>query len=181
MILLLGPPGAGKSVQGGLLAAEFGYLAISTGVLLRSSADPELHQRLLKGELVDDELISGLVHEELVKHQALGDIILDGFPRTVAQSEWLVKTAAEEGVCIECMLHITASLPVVKDRLLKRHRPDDEEAVIIDRFNDYEKIADPIIATMVAADIPVMTVDGSQSIETVHNLIMSQMDHRKKC
>ena len=179
MILMLGPPGAGKSVQSGLLAAEYGYIAISTGVLLRSSADPELKEVLLKGDLVDDELVSRLVKEELIKHKELGDIILDGFPRNVAQSEWLVKTASELGIVIECMLHITASLPVVKDRLLKRQRPDDEESVIEARYKDYESIADPIIATMVAADIPVMTVDGTQSIETVRRLIMAQMEHRK--
>ena len=183
MILMLGPPGAGKSVQGGLLGAALGYVSISTGALLRLRADqdPDMNERMLRGELLSDELINEIVLDVIRQHKPLDAIILDGFPRNVAQAAWLVDAARREQACIECMLHITADLTVVKKRLLARGRADDKEEVIENRYDDYQEIANPIIEVMVSDEIPVMTVDGSQAIETVHNLVMAQMPQRRKC
>jgi adenylate kinase len=183
MILMMGPPGAGKSVQGGLLGATIGYISISTGVLLRAkaAADTDMKDRMLKGELVNDDLVKELVTDIMRQHQPLGAVILDGFPRNVHQAAWLVETARDENTCIECMLHITADLGVVKKRLLERGRPDDEESIIVNRYREYQEISGPIIEAMVADHIPVMTVDGSQSIETVHQLVMAQIRYRRTC
>jgi adenylate kinase len=178
MILLLGPPGAGKSVQGGLLGAALGYVSISTGVLLRSKADPELKARMLKGELISSEMVQDLVMLELVSHKPDGALILDGFPRTVDQAQWLVNKTVEEKICIECVLHITVDYEIAKARLLERGRPDDNLEAIEARYSEYKKVAPGIIQTMVADEVPIMTVDGSQSIEIVHKLVMAQMTAR---
>ncbi len=182
MILMLGPAGAGKSVQGGLLAAELGYISVSTGALLRAKAasDKDLQDKMLSGVLVSDELIKEIVATELKDYQATGALILDGFPRNAEQARWFVETATSLGVLIECMLHITIDFGVAKKRLLNRGRPDDTEEAIEQRFQEYRESSGPIIESMVSADIPIMTVDGSQSIERVHKLIMSQMEQRKR-
>ncbi len=181
MILMLGPPGAGKSVQGGLLAAELGYVSISTGVLLRARADEELQAMMLRGELIGDDIVQKLVQEEILAHLSRGDLILDGFPRTVAQAEWLVKWVKEVGGCIECLLHITVEPELCLKRLVSRGRQDDKSEVISARYKEYKDVAAPIIETMVGADVPILTVDGSQSIDRVHKLVMAQIGQRKTC
>lgn len=181
MILMLGPPGAGKSVQGGLLAAELGYVSISTGVLLRAAADDELHERMLRGELISDETVQELVKKEILKLHPPGSLILDGFPRTPEQAKWLVSWAKDNDVCIECLLHITNELDVCLERLTSRGRHDDKPEVVRERYEMYRDVAGPIIEIMVDAGIPVLTVDGSQSIELVRSLVFAQIDQRRKC
>lgn len=179
MILLLGPPGAGKSVQSGLLGAALGYASISTGVLLRTTADESLQARMLKGDLIEDEIVQDLVAQEVLKHQPIGALILDGFPRTASQAEWLAKWAKENNVVIECLLHVTLELEICKKRLLSRGRTDDVEEVIEHRYQEYKDVSVPIIEFMVDAEVPILTVDGTQSIELVHKLVMAQIGQRR--
>ena len=97
MIVLLGPPGAGKGTQGEKMTSEFGYVRLSTGDMLREAVrnGTELGKiakgYMDAGGLVPDDLIINLMKEKIA---ALGDVtgvIFDGFPRTVAQAEALDK------------------------------------------------------------------------------------------
>jgi adenylate kinase len=180
MILLLGPPGAGKSVQGGLLAAEMGYVSISTGVILRNRADDALKETMLKGDLVSDEVVQDLVAKELGTHTPLGALILDGFPRNAAQAKWLIDDCLAKKINIECIIHITVDIEVCLRRLIERGRPDDRADIVAGRYNDYKSVAGPIVEQMVQASIPVLTVDGTQNIELVRSLIFAQLDQRRK-
>lgn len=180
MILMLGPAGAGKSVQGGLLAAELGYVSVSIGALLRTVEDPVLQERMLRGELIDDDMVRGLIAKTVTDSLPHGDIILDGFPRTTDQATWLINFCKEKGVVIECMLHLTIDFEIAKRRLLSRGRPDDTPEAIDARFSEYKNMARPIIDVMVGAGVPIMTVDGAQNIETVRGLVLSQMSERLK-
>jgi adenylate kinase len=180
MILMLGPPGAGKSVQGGLMGAELGYVSISTGVILRNRADAELQARMLTGELVSDEIVQELVLQELRSHKPRGSLILDGFPRNVDQTIWLLEHCKEEGITIECLVHIMVERDVCLKRLSARGRQDDKPEVVELRYREYKDVAAPIIEQLVAGNVPVLTVDGSQNIELVRGLIFSQLDQRAK-
>ena len=180
MILMLGPAGAGKSVQGGLLAAELGYVSVSVGALLRSIDDPDLQQRMLKGELIDYDMVNSVVAKTITEHHPNGDLILDGFPRTTVQAEWLIDFCKEHNVVIECMLHLTIDFNFARKRLLARGRPDDNLDAINARFKEYKDMARPIIEEMVKAGVPIMTVDGGQSIEIVRGLVLAQMSERLK-
>jgi len=180
MILMLGPAGTGKSVQAGLLAAELGYVSVSTGALLRSVNDDELHERMLRGELIDDATLQNVVAKTLEESHPDGAIILDGFPRTVAQADWLIDFTKQHTIVIECMLHLTIDFEIARSRLLARGRPDDTSEAIEARFKEYKDVSSKIIQHMVKAGVPIMTVNGGQSIEIVRGLVLAQMSERLK-
>jgi len=94
-IILLGAPGAGKGTQAKLMAAHYGIPHISTGDILRDNVarGTELGRKakavMERGELVSDDLVNGMVAERLKGADCERGFVLDGFPRTVAQAEWL--------------------------------------------------------------------------------------------
>ena len=91
-LIVLGPPGAGKGTQAERLARERGIPRVSTGDMLREAVHDktEIGQRVKavmdRGELVSDDLITGIVRERLARPDACKGFVLDGFPRTVAQA-----------------------------------------------------------------------------------------------
>jgi adenylate kinase len=105
-IILLGAPGAGKGTQGKLMAATYGIPQISTGDLFRENVacgtelGCKVKDVLSRGDLVSDELVNDMVAERLGQADVNRGFILDGFPRTVGQAEWLdryLKTRRLEG------------------------------------------------------------------------------------
>lgn len=94
-VLLIGPPGVGKGTQAKVLMQLYGIPQISTGDLLRSNRDQ--HTELGKtaetlmsqGKLVPDDLVNQMVAERLAASDCAHGYILDGFPRTLAQADWL--------------------------------------------------------------------------------------------
>jgi adenylate kinase len=94
-IILLGPPAAGKGTQAKLIASTYGIPQISTGDILRANVaeGTELGRKakavMDRGELVPDELVEGMVAARLEDADCCRGFILDGFPRTVPQAEWL--------------------------------------------------------------------------------------------
>lgn len=91
-VIMLGPPGAGKGTQAERFARGRGIPKISTGDILREAvqAGTELGRRaravMDRGELVNDEVMIGIVRERLDRPDARGGFVLDGFPRTIAQA-----------------------------------------------------------------------------------------------
>lgn len=96
-VVLLGPPGAGKGTQAQRIAAHYGIPHISTGDIFRANiaAGTQLGRRakaiLDRGELVPDELTCAVVADRLAQPDCRRGYVLDGFPRTLAQAEWLDK------------------------------------------------------------------------------------------
>ena len=96
-IILLGPPGSGKGTQAKQIVARYGIPQISTGDLLRDNVarSTELGRKakavMERGDLVPDDLVCGMVAARLQEKDCARGFILDGFPRTVAQAEWLDK------------------------------------------------------------------------------------------
>lgn len=94
-VLLLGAPGVGKGTQAKRLMAEFGIPQISTGDLLREHRRNHTKLGLLadalmsKGKLVPDELVNDMVADRLLQPDTKNGYILDGYPRTLNQAEWL--------------------------------------------------------------------------------------------
>src|SRR5271165_3276054 len=94
-IIMLGPPGAGKGTQAKLISETLGIPQISTGDILRDNVahKTELGMKakgiMEHGDLVPDELVCDMVAERLLQADCARGFILDGFPRTVRQAEWL--------------------------------------------------------------------------------------------
>jgi len=101
ILVLLGPPGGGKGTQAKKLAGEFGWKHVSTGDVLREevSNGTELGKRaraiMESGELVPDELVGEIIRSRIEQREGIEGFILDGFPRTVAQAEFLAEIAQD--------------------------------------------------------------------------------------
>ena len=177
MIILLGLAGSGKSTQGQLLAAHLHCPWISTGNLLREfNMDSAIQKQMLQGEIIDDETTLSVLEKELVRLDAFAnECILDGTPRTLYQAEWLIKKEHSKELKITALVHLQASVDTAKMRLLARHRPDDTEPAIAERFAEYENTVKPIIEYMKQAGVTVYKVDADRKPETVAADIITKL------
>jgi len=125
-IVLLGPPGAGKGTQGVVLSKKYNIAHISTGDILREAVKDgtPLGKKALiymdKGELVPDEVVTGIVVERLAKKDAKAGYILDGFPRTLKQAEALDKELNSISGNIDMVLYFEIPEAVAIERLTGR-------------------------------------------------------------
>lgn len=125
-LVLLGPPGAGKGTQSIVLSKEYKLPHISTGDILRESVKKGLPLGLKaksymeKGELVPDEVVTGIVVERLKNDDTKKGYILDGFPRTVKQAEDLDNALAKTGSAIDMAVYFDTSEATAIERLSGR-------------------------------------------------------------
>jgi adenylate kinase len=121
-IVLLGPPGAGKGTQARQLVERHGFVQLSTGDMLRAakSSGTELGRRvaevMARGDLVTDDIVIGLIAEQLDGEAGRHGLIFDGFPRTLAQADALEALMAEKGKAIDAVVEMR----VDEDALVKR-------------------------------------------------------------
>jgi adenylate kinase len=110
IVVLLGPPGAGKGTQGERVAATLGVPKISTGDVLRAAAKAGTELGLAakaymdRGDLVPDEVILGIMKEALSAPEQARGVVLDGVVRTVPQAEGLARVAAELGKQVDVIM-----------------------------------------------------------------------------
>jgi adenylate kinase len=173
MILLMGISGSGKGTQGALLAEKSHLKIISTGELLRTYGSDEQHRRMETGIFLADEEVTELLNRALADLPDQNAVILDGYPRRISQADWLLEQAAAGRFKLEKVLHLIVSREAVKARLLERGRKDDHDAAIEKRFSEYEKGAFPVIEHLKKAGVPVIEVNGEQSVEEVNEAIMA--------
>jgi len=199
-IALLGPPGAGKGTQAKLISDKTGLCHLSTGDILRDEVAhgteigraAKLHMD--RGDLVPDKLIIDMIHERIAKTDGF---ILDGFPRTVAQAEALLKITP-----LDLMINITLSRAEVIKRLSSRRvchecgkiynllfnppkiktrcdlcggelfqRDDDRPEVVDNRYDVYMQATAPLIDFYRERGL-LCEVDGAQPTAMVLNRIM---------
>ena len=181
MVLLMGIAGSGKGTQGKLLGAILKHTVISTGDLLRSYGSEEQHARMHKGEILGDDEVTELLDKALSSLDHPGDTILDGYPRTLSQAEWLVSEKNSNRFKVRYVLHLEASREAVKARLQGRARADDHDRAIEARFNDYERSTLPILEFYRKIGVRVIEVNAEQPIEDVHQeLLAIDYTQRKK-
>ncbi len=176
MIILMGAAGAGKSMQGRLFADEHGYAWISTGELFRVLVTGQRRQQMLEGKLLSDEEVIKLIDKTLKLIDINKEFLLDGFPRTKVQADWLLEQVRQGRFQLTAVFNLVATPEVVKDRLLKRGRQDDTEAAIKKRFAEYESVTVPILDYFKQQGIAVYDVDASRGPVTVHDEILQHID-----
>ncbi len=177
MILLFGPTGAGKSMQGQMLAVRMGWKWLSTGQMLRDSNDPQMHELLKTGELMDDETIYRVFVEavEHAKQNNFSKIIVDGFPRTKEQAEWLADYMEQAGEEIEQVVVLEVPEGEIMKRLEKRGRMEDSPETIARRMTIYRQKMYPVLGSFAEDDIKIIHLDGTGSAGEVHDRLFSEV------
>ncbi|UWP88784.1 adenylate kinase [Aliiroseovarius crassostreae] len=122
VLILLGPPGAGKGTQARMLEDKYGLVQLSTGDLLRAAvaagtdAGKAAKAVMEAGELVSDEIVINILRDRLGEADCAKGVILDGFPRTTVQAEALDALLSETGQRINAAI----SLEVNDDDMVTR-------------------------------------------------------------
>lgn len=172
MIVFMGVAGSGKSAQGRLLADELGLPWVSTGEFLRMLISGKSRNDMLHGKLLDDEQIIRLMQKILSLVNTDEEFILDGFPRTSSQADWLLGQVKHGQLEMTAVIHIKADENIVKSRLLQRARKDDTESAIQERFADYKENIIPIIDQFKKSGHKIIEIDGNKDFQQVSEDIL---------
>ena len=175
MIIFTGVAGSGKSVQGRRLADELALPWVSTGEFLRMLISGEKRKEMLEGKLLDDKEIIGLIRKIFTVVDTNQEFILDGFPRTLSQADWLLSQVKHGQLSVSGVIHLKASEQIVMDRLLSRGRQDDNKEAIVARFHEYENQIKPILEHFKTDGVPVYDIDGGRDVEEVHQDILKAL------
>lgn len=186
-LLIIGPPGAGKGTQAVRIAERLGVPAISTGDIFRANIKEQtpLGQQvsaiLDRGELVPDSLTNDLIADRLRQPDAADGYLLDGYPRTTGQVEYLDGVNAERGQQLQAVIRLVADKDEVVSRLIKRAadqgRSDDNAETINHRMDVYDRETAPLVELFEGRNL-IVEVDGLGPIDEVTQRIMDALSER---
>ncbi|AHB42371.1 adenylate kinase, subfamily protein, nonfunctional [Candidatus Saccharibacteria bacterium RAAC3_TM7_1] len=179
MILLFGPTGAGKSMQGQMLAVRQGWKWLSTGEMLRDSRDPAIIQILKSGDLVSDAATFDVFHEAVEDANAkhFPNIIVDGFPRTKVQAEWLARYLDKTDQHIDLVAVLEVPETEIMARLEKRGRMEDTPETIAKRMTIYRQKMYPVLGIFAEQGIKIVHLDGTGTAGEVHDRLYAEVMH----
>jgi len=145
-IIFFGPPGAGKGTQAKLISENLNLSHLSTGEILRKKILEkdelaiQLNEIMSSGKLVSDDILNSIVSSRLINESEKG-FILDGYPRSLTQSEFLNDFLDKISNKIDFIFNIELDFDTLKNRILKRSseesRDDDKIEVIETRYSEY--------------------------------------------
>ena len=166
LIVLMGPTGAGKSVQGELLAADFDGTHLSSGKLLRE--DRQAAERLEDGRLAPPEEVHRVVGKAMAKVPDGRLVVLDGTPRTQYDIDWLDENLPKLHRELKAVVLIEIDIETSLKRLGLRGRADDAPDAVREKWKLFEDVTGPVIEHYRKLGL-VVTVDGRGNIEKVHH------------
>jgi adenylate kinase len=182
VVVLLGPPGSGKGTQAERLREELGFATLATGDLLRDARaeDTELGRRaseyMDRGDLVPDELIVEVIREAIADLDGK-PILLDGFPRTVAQADALAAALEARDRDLTAAFLIDVPDDDVVERISGRHdaREDDRPETVLERLRVYHRETEPLIDYYDERGL-LRRVDGTQDPDDVAADVRAALD-----
>jgi adenylate kinase len=204
IIVLVGPPGAGKGTQAKVLMDRHGIPQISTGDMLRAAKangtlDPKYRAIMDAGGLVPDEAMIDLIDKRIDADDCTAGFLLDGFPRTVPQAEALEALLARRGKKLDAVIQLDVSRHLLEERLTGRrtdkrtgqiyhlvysppppgadleHRADDQPAAVGKRLDAYEAMTAALLPYYQAKGL-LRRVDGVGKPEEVTSRVLGALD-----
>lgn len=182
IVIFLGPPGAGKGTQAKMISATHGIPQLSTGDMLRAAiaAGTELGKQckavMDAGDLVSDEIVTGIVGDRIEEDDCKPGFLLDGFPRTVRQAELLGEMLEGKGRKVDVVLELQVDDEELVNRLNSRVaetkaaggevRSDDNEETFRKRLGVYNEQTAPLVPFYKELGL-VTVIDGMKPIEEV--------------
>ena len=190
-IILLGPPGAGKGTQARRLAETRDMVQLSTGDMLRAARTSGTEMGRIvadvmdRGDRVTDEIVIGLIEEQLTTADAPGGFIFDGFPRTLAQADALGDLLHRHGSTLDAVIELQVDDEALVHRIVNRAeearaagepvRADDNEESLKQRLMEYYKKTSPLVGYYHAKG-QLQRVDGLADIDEVGASISAVLD-----
>lgn len=205
--ILIGPPGAGKGTQAKVICERFQIPQISTGDMLRAHKAKgtklglEAAEYMVKGALVPDGVVIGMVEERLKDEDAQRGFLFDGFPRTVAQAESLDATLAKLGLKLDGVVLIEVADELIVERVCGRRtdkrtgqiyhlkyslpppgadleqRADDREETVRDRLNVYHGQTAPLVPYYEQRGL-LRRVDGVGEMAAVTQRVLTALEKK---
>jgi adenylate kinase len=182
ILMLLGPPGAGKGTQSQLISEKLGIPQLSTGDMLRAAVNAgspiglKAKQVMAEGGLVSDDIVIGIIADRIAQPDCAKGFILDGFPRTLAQAAALDDLLKSKGRKIDCVIELKVDDTKLIDRIECRAREtiaaggtvraDDNAEALKTRLMSYYRETAPIIGYYFAHKL-LKSVDGMAPIAEV--------------
>ena len=172
LIVLMGPTGAGKSSQGDVLAAALGGTHLSSGKILRD--DPTTAGLLTGGALAPAAEVERVVGEALDRVPQDHPVILDGFPRTMSNVEWLENHLAEHSRKLVRVIFLDLDFETSMQRLGLRDRSDDAPEAVEKKWREFAEKTKPVIEHYEQLGL-LKHVDGRGTMEEVQQLIRAAL------
>jgi adenylate kinase len=180
--IICGPQGSGKGTQAELLCKAYNLVHISIGDLFRwhmanhTKLAAKVTRIMNEGRLVPDDIVEVVVRERLQLHDWNYGFVLDGFPRTRPQAEFLFESWNLDGA-----VYLDVPEEVVSDRVLKRaqagagggftKRADDNIAALRVRLKEFREKTEPLLSLFEEKNL-LLTIDGNRAVEEVHQSIV---------
>ena len=187
-LLIVGPPGAGKGTQSTRITDEYSIPAIATGDIFRAHIKNETELGLQvkaiidAGDFVPDSLTNDLIASRLQEADALQGFLLDGYPRTVDQLNFLDRILAESDTALDAVILLVVDPDELVSRLLKRAheqgRTDDTEETIRHRQDLYARETAPLIAVYKERGL-VIEIDALGQVDEVSARIAEGLASRE--
>jgi adenylate kinase len=182
VVVLLGPPGSGKGTQAERLREELGFTSLATGDLLREAREEDTDlgrsasEYMDRGDLVPDELIVEVIRDAIAGLDGK-PVLLDGFPRTVAQADALAGALEDRDRDLTAAILVDVPDDVVVERISGREdaREDDNPETVKERLRVYHRETEPLIAYYDERG-RLRRIDGTQDPDAVAADIRAALD-----
>lgn len=183
-IVFFGPPGSGKGTQAKLLAKELNILHLSTGDILREklndgdSLSTRLKEIMSSGNLVSDDILNQIIANKLMSEECRNGYILDGYPRTISQSEFLLSFSKSNSLNLDIIFNFKIDFKLVEERIILRskqeQRSDDNIDAIKTRLDKYSEETYPV-SQFFSQNFSqnFFTIDASKEVSKIQKELMN--------